>query len=1072
MVTPAEVMANQPMQDLLWRVCFRWKLRPRQVTDDNTTYGTVETIVAVEDERIRAYMPLADFDHRTPFFGRDAFAYDADVNAYTCPGDATLPHAQVHRAGPDLPGAGFRGSATAFGLRDNRNCPPKLLQVAEVVLESPALYDAPSAQAVDADFVDALEKAACRVSDEVPCRAGGVCWGTRRHPPLRFAAGRCATAAMPGARDVNRAILRDDTLEPDRDGGYPCRASTRTVRRRSAAMATVPPPNHATTEPPPFSPPSSQLRTLAAALPVPISRLVGRERELGALRELIGRPEVRLLTLTGPAGVGKTRLAIELAAGLHGAFPDGVVLVELAPLSEPSLVAQAVASAVGVREQPAVPLLATLVEALQTHRLILVLDSCEHLVGPCAELVERLLRACIHLRILATSLEPLRIAGELTWSVPPLAVPAAARRTSAEQLVDYAGVRLFVERASSVRPGFTVTEHNAPIIAQLCWQLDGLPLALELAAAWVKTLNPEQIAARLEDRFRLLTGGSRTATLRHQTLRGAIEWSYSLLTVDEQTVFDRLSVFAGGCRLEAVEAVCAGNGLGEEDALPLLDRLVGNSLVVAEERHGDQRYRLLESLRLYGRERLVTSGEAESTARRHAEHYLALAEAAEAALWGSDAVAWLDRLEIEHDNLRAALRWATGRGEVEIALRLGAALSRFWQVHAHLSEGLTWLEGALAWTGGESTATRARALDAAGHLARNRADYDRAWALYAESLGLRRELKDSRGTALALNNLGVVAQLQGEYERAVALHDESLALFRTLGDERGVALSLLTMGTMAQLQGDPARATAHYDESLALFQARGDMRGIAAALSSLGNLASSRGDFVAADELYAECAVLFRELGDTRDIAACLSNQAGIARDRSDLKRATAFAQESLALFHDLGDHRGIAACLELIGSATAAQGPERGTRLLAAAETLRETTGVDRPAARGAEQERTVAALRSALGADAFARAWEAGRRLPLDEIVADALTPAEPAGPQISPSDTRSSPLTRREREVAALIARGLTNRQIAEELFIAERTADTHVEHILAKLGIGSRTQVATRVVEQGNVAPGAR
>jgi DNA-binding CsgD family transcriptional regulator len=319
----------------------------------------------------------------------------------------------------------------------------------------------------------------------------------------------------------------------------------------------------------------------------------------------------------------------------------------------------------------------------------------------------------------------------------------------------------------------------------------------------------------------------------------------------------------------------------------------------------------------------------------------------------------------------------------------------------------------------------------------------------------------------------VVAQLRGEYDRAVALHEESLALFRALGDERGVALSLLTMGTMAQLQGDLARATAHYDESLALFRALGDTRGIAAALSSLGTLASSRGDFAAADELYAECAPLFRELGDTRDIAACLSNQAGIARDRGDLGRATAFAQESLALFHELGDYRGIVVCLELIGSAIAAQGQtERGTRLLAAAETVRETTGIDRPAARGAEQERTVAALRSTLGADAFARAWEAGRRLPLDELVAAALTPAEPAGPQIPSSGTRTGPLTQREREVAALVARGLTNRQIAEALFIAERTADTHVEHILAKLDLSSRTQVATWVVEQGEAAPSSQ
>jgi tetratricopeptide (TPR) repeat protein len=414
---------------------------------------------------------------------------------------------------------------------------------------------------------------------------------------------------------------------------------------------------------------------------------------------------------------------------------------------------------------------------------------------------------------------------------------------------------------------------------------------------------------------------------------------------------------------------------------------------------------MLETVSEYALEQLVASGEHDQVQHRHAQHFLDFADTANDHLFTVDQAAWLNRLEREHDNLRAALRWATGRGEVEIALRLGAALSRFWQVHAHLTEGLKWLESALAWTSGASTATRARALDAAGRLARDRADYDRAWAFYEESLGLRRELEDSRGTALTLNNLGVVAQLRGDYNRAVALLEESLALFRALGDERGVALSLLTLGSMAQWHGDLARATAHYEESLALFRALGDTRGIAASLSSLGTLASSRGDFSAADELYAECAPLFRELGDSRDIAACLSNQAGIARDRGDLERAVALAQESLALFHELGDHRGIAACLELIGSAIAAQGqPERGTRFLAAAETLREATGVDRPAARGAVHERTMAALRSTLGADTFACAWEIGRRLPLDEIVSDALSPAEPQSPPAARGPVRS--------------------------------------------------------------------
>jgi predicted ATPase/DNA-binding NarL/FixJ family response regulator len=807
-------------------------------------------------------------------------------------------------------------------------------------------------------------------------------------------------------------------------------------------------------------------------LPVPLTPLVGREREVAALVDLLHGDEVRLLTLTGPAGIGKTRLAIELATEAADGFADGVALVELAPLTEPSLVAQEVATAVGVREQSGTPLLATLSNALRSQQLLLMLDSCEHLIGPCADIAERFLRACPKLRILATSREPLRIAGESTWTVPALPVPDPRRLPPAERLADYEGVRLFVERAGSVLPDFTVTERNAPSIADVCWHLDGLPLALELAAAWVKTLNPEQIAARLEDRFRLLTGGSRTATPRHQTLRGAVEWSYSLLTAEEQTLFDRLSAFAGGCSLEAVEAVCAGNGIEYEEALHLLDRLVDKSLVVVEERLGNRRFQLTETLRLYGRERLVMSVEAEATYRRHAEHFLALAEAAEPELWTHDLVAWLDRLEAEHDNLRAALRWSTGRGEAEIALRLGAALSRFWQVHAHLTEGLQWLESALTWTSGASTATRARALDAAGHLARDRGDYDRAAALYEESLDLRRDLGDSRGTALALNNLGVVAQFQSDNARAIALHEESLALFRALGDERGVALSLLTLGSMAQLQGDLAGATARYEEGLELFQALGDTRGIAASLNNLGNLASSRGDYAAADGFYAESAALFRELGDTREVAASLRNQAGAARDQGDHGRATALAQPGLVIFHELGDHRGIAACLELLADTAAAQGEaERGVRWLVASEQLREATASDRPPARRAGHQRAVAALRSALGPEAFASAWEAGRALPLEEIVAEALAPAEPAEPQASSSDIRPSPLTRREREVAALIARGLTNRQIAETLFIAERTADTHVEHILAKLGLGSRAQVAAWVVEQGESATGS-
>lgn len=826
--------------------------------------------------------------------------------------------------------------------------------------------------------------------------------------------------------------------------------STRRVRTGSEAL----------------NPVSAMLRP-ESRLPEPLTSLIGREQELADIRALLRRPGVRLVTMTGPGGVGKTRLALEAAAGIQDDFRDGVLFVELAPLSEPTLLTQAVASAAGVREQTGVPLVATLQDFLRSQHVLLVLDGCERLVGACAELAERLLRSCPDLRILATSLEALRIAGEENRSVLPLSAPDPGH-IQVELLESYAAVRLFVERVNSILPGFAVTSRNAPAIAYICQQLDGIPLAIELAAAWAKTLDVDQIAARLEDRFQLLTAGNRTATPRHQTLRAAIEWSYELLGEEERTLFNRLSVFAGGFALGAVDRVCADEGDEGQDLLHGLHRLVDKSLVIAEDHSGERRYRLLETLRLYARERLVKSGEAESIHRRHADYYLALAELAEPGLWGSDVAAWLTRLETEHDNLREALRWSVGRGEAETALRLGASLARFWQVRGHTEEGLQWLQGALLWTTGVSVATRARALDAVGLLARHQADLDQAGSAYEQSLALRRERGDPRSTALVLNNLGVVEQLRGNNTRAVELHEESLALFREMGDEPGVALSLLTLGSMAQLQGDLALARKRYEESLALFRARGDKRGVGAALNNLGNLCSAVGDATAAESFYEEGVSLFREIGDKREAAACLNNLARLAWDGGNLQRAAQLARESLVSFHELGDKRSLAGCLDLLGAIASAWGtPERAVRHFAAAEALRQAIGLKSTGNHSAAHERTLASLRTALGEDGFAAAWTAGSQQSLEETINDALAGSEAPRPVTPVTSTPSNPLTRREREVAALVARGLTNRQIAAELFIAERTADTHVEHILEKLGLHSRARVAVWAMEQGLV-----
>jgi predicted ATPase len=655
---------------------------------------------------------------------------------------------------------------------------------------------------------------------------------------------------------------------------------------------------------------------IRTGLPMPLTSFVGREREVAEVRRLL--TTTRLVTLTGTGGVGKTRLALQVAAELVGSYPDGVCLVELAPLADPVVVPQAVASALRVREQPGRPLQQTLADALRDRRLLLVLDNCEHLVTACAELAGALLRFCPDLHILATSREVLRIGGETAWRVPPLKLPplvsaGPSPATSSpvllllQEVERSEAVRLFIARAAVALPGFALTDGNAPTVACICHRLDGLPLAIELAAARVSALGLEQLAARLADRFRLLTGGSRTALPRHQTLRATLEWSYALLAEPEQRLFDRLAVFAGGWTLEAAEAVGAGDGIESADVLELLIHLVDKSLVVAQEGlRGEAWYRLLETLREYGWEGLTRSGGADATLRRHVAFFLALAERAEPELMGAEQRVWLGRLEHQHDNLRAALRWTMESGEAELGLRLAGALGWFWSFHGHYSEGRRWLEGLLGVAGGGGAAalaaTRAKALSSAGHLAIYQGDYSRAAALLEESLVMFRDLGDKGGIAGSLLRLGITARYQGDYRRAVALEEESLRLFRDLGDKYGITHTLMNLGAAATDQGDYRRATALEEESLRLSQDLGDKLWSAYALLNLGRIAWYQGDY----------------------------------------GRAAAVLEESLTIFRDLGDKRGMALGMEgLAAVACAQEQPERAARLFGAAQAVREAIGM-----------------------------------------------------------------------------------------------------------------------------------
>lgn len=769
-------------------------------------------------------------------------------------------------------------------------------------------------------------------------------------------------------------------------------------------------------------------------LPVALTSFIGREAEKAEIKRLLAA--TRLLTITGAGGAGKTRLALQVASELVEQFSDGVWWVELGPLFDATLVPRTVAATLGVPEQPERPILQTLKGYLQDTHLLLILDNCEHLIGAAAELAETLLRACPAIRIFATSREALGIAGETAWRAPSLSAPALGEPASVERLRAYEAVQLFEARAAAVRTEFHVTAENAAAVAQICRRLDGIPLAIELAAARIRVLPVEQLVAKLDDRFRLLTGGSRTALPRQQTLRAAMDWSYDLLSEPERALLRRLSVFAGGWTLDAAETICAGSGIESPDVLDLLTHLVDKSLVVVEPPREEARYRLLETVRQFARDRLVESGETAEVRGRHRDWFLALAERHlpryEPYVSDPDV---LERIDRDYENLRAALEWsATEEAGAQAALRLASALAPFWHNRGYYAEGRRWLDSALARGHEAPPAARTQALGGAATLAWRQAEYEPAWQFAEQAVALARRQGDKEATAHGLMMLGlVVLRRDQDFPRATALFEEALTLARGRGDHKQIGLVLAQLGATARHQGEYDRAAAFVEESLAEFKAVSALGQIGYALRLLGHVRLAQGDLDGAAALYTD-SLRFRGVPSFVRIE-CLEGLAGVAAGR--------------------GQH-------------------QRAARLFGAADAMRETIGFPRPTPDRDHYERRVAVVRAVLGDAVFGTAVTQGRMMGLDDAVEYAMADPcverrERAGMEAGTAAKDQGPLTAREREVAALVSRGLTNREIATTLVISERTADAHVQNILNKLGFGSRAQIAAWAVEHGLPVP---